>query len=638
MFEGFPYTNFHELNLDWIIKIAKDFLDQYTNIQQTITQGLEDLDTKAQQLQALLDAWYEEHSEDIANQLAEALQDLNDWYTQHQGYLDQYLTDSIAAFNTAAETKAAETIESIPDDYTALSDEVQEIHNALIDRTCNEYTLKTTQSIDSIASTLTSMWVGATFFVGGNYFNLKDTLITSISFVSQETGTFDIYIFYEDNIANIDANTKYEKIASIEVTETGLHTYPVNVYVPLNAIIAFRSPTRSASYSSSPSNADQAFYSIPVATLTPTGLTNATYGIGLEYKKLNTGFRSCFANPIPQIQYVASPYSLSCNQFTFYYSFGHGTRVRQIPVTGIQAESEFSLSNVRYYFINANDNLIHVYTQNELNASIPDNSVYIGYTEGSQFDLALPILKINNITYKKSSIDKLPFDGKKYSILGDSVSTYSGYIPSGYVSYYPNVWFTGGKNKTWWGQVETKAGFNLEVDNAYSGSFVTNYEGNGTISMVNRCEDLGTDPDYIFFFGGYNDFEGQKALGTFEKKASYLNGDLSKFADAYCYILQKILTKYPRAKVYCLSVPAQKKSNWNQYVDENNGAYYKSEMNALIKEICENFKVNFVDTMAAYPLSSLQYYAGDWNSGAGLHPNESGMTRIAEKVITALGI
>ena len=121
MFEGFPYTNFHELNLDWIIKIAKDFLDQYTNIQQTITQGLEDLDTKAEQLQALLDAWYEEHSEDIANQLAGALQDLNDWYTLHQGYLDQYLTDSVTAFNTAADAKAAEAIASIPADYSALS-------------------------------------------------------------------------------------------------------------------------------------------------------------------------------------------------------------------------------------------------------------------------------------------------------------------------------------------------------------------------------------------------------------------------------------------------------------------------------------------------------------------------------------
>lgn len=157
MFDNFPYTDMHQLNLDWIIKIAKDFLDQYTHIQQLIEDGetslqnltesgLQQLQDKADNLEGLLQAWYNEHSEDIAaelasaladlnawytehsediaGQLASALSDLNAWYTEHQGYLDQYVTDSIAAFNTAAENKAAETIASIPDDYTALANKV----------------------------------------------------------------------------------------------------------------------------------------------------------------------------------------------------------------------------------------------------------------------------------------------------------------------------------------------------------------------------------------------------------------------------------------------------------------------------------------------------------------------------------
>ena len=92
--EGFPYSNFHDLNMDWIIKIAKDFLDQYTHIQEVIangeeslqnltTSGLEQLQEKADALEALLQQWYDTHSEDIANQLADALADLNAWYTQH---------------------------------------------------------------------------------------------------------------------------------------------------------------------------------------------------------------------------------------------------------------------------------------------------------------------------------------------------------------------------------------------------------------------------------------------------------------------------------------------------------------------------------------------------------------------------
>ena len=141
--EGFPYSNFHDLNMDWIIKIAKDFLDQYTHIQEIIEQGKEDIETltesgitqigdltatslqdlqdKKDALEALLQQWYDTHSEDIANQLADALADLNDWYTTHQNYLNQTLAENIAEFNSRADAKATQTIASIPSDYSAVT-------------------------------------------------------------------------------------------------------------------------------------------------------------------------------------------------------------------------------------------------------------------------------------------------------------------------------------------------------------------------------------------------------------------------------------------------------------------------------------------------------------------------------------
>ena len=140
--EGFPYSNFHDLNMDWIIKITKDFLDQYTHIQELISDGetslqyltddgLEQLQDKADALEALLNEWYNTHSEDIANQLANALSDLNEWYTTHQNYLDATLTQKINEFITAADTKTAESIASIPDDYTALSNKTSMIEREL---------------------------------------------------------------------------------------------------------------------------------------------------------------------------------------------------------------------------------------------------------------------------------------------------------------------------------------------------------------------------------------------------------------------------------------------------------------------------------------------------------------------------
>lgn len=130
--ENFPYSNFHDLNMDWIIQIAKNFLDQYTHIQEIIangeeslqnltTSGLTQLQEKADALEALLQQWYDTHSADIANQLADALEDLNEWYTTHENYLDQTLQTKTDTFNQRADTKTAEAIASIPADYSKLS-------------------------------------------------------------------------------------------------------------------------------------------------------------------------------------------------------------------------------------------------------------------------------------------------------------------------------------------------------------------------------------------------------------------------------------------------------------------------------------------------------------------------------------
>lgn len=110
--ENFPYSNFHDLNMDWIIKIAKDFLDQYTHIQQIIEQGQEDitnlteenlqaLTDKKDELEALLDQWYNTHSSDIAVQLANA----------------------VTSFNASATAKTEELLGTIPSDYTDFFDD-----------------------------------------------------------------------------------------------------------------------------------------------------------------------------------------------------------------------------------------------------------------------------------------------------------------------------------------------------------------------------------------------------------------------------------------------------------------------------------------------------------------------------------
>lgn len=148
--ENFPYTNFHDLNTDWIIKIAKDFLDQYTHIQEIIEQGktdienltdsgleqistltatcLQDLQDKKDALEALLQAWYDTHSADIAGQLADALEAIN-----------TTLNSTVSSFRTQAQAIGAEVIDSIPSDYTSLEQRVDALEGTDEDWSRLEY-------------------------------------------------------------------------------------------------------------------------------------------------------------------------------------------------------------------------------------------------------------------------------------------------------------------------------------------------------------------------------------------------------------------------------------------------------------------------------------------------------------------
>lgn len=155
--ENFPYSNFHDLNTDWIVKIAKDFLDQYTHIQQIISDGeeaitqetqdsIEQLQTTATNLENLLNEWYETHSTEIAEELAEAVQ----------------------SFAQQADAKAAQTIASIPDDYTALAQKVEnsiyfrDLAPANIDNLVTAGTYRLSVSTSQASSTLPDKFNGET--------------------------------------------------------------------------------------------------------------------------------------------------------------------------------------------------------------------------------------------------------------------------------------------------------------------------------------------------------------------------------------------------------------------------------------------------------------------------------------------
>lgn len=106
---AWPYTNMQQLNLDWILNEMIRFINQYENIQKlindTTNEDLQKLETKKNEMITLLNTWFTTHSTEIANQLADALDDINE-YTQA-------------------------IIASIPADYEVVADRSQDTINSV---------------------------------------------------------------------------------------------------------------------------------------------------------------------------------------------------------------------------------------------------------------------------------------------------------------------------------------------------------------------------------------------------------------------------------------------------------------------------------------------------------------------------
>ena len=111
-------------------------------------------------------------------------------------------------------------------------------------------------------------------------------------------------------------------------------------------------------------------------------------------------------------------------------------------------------------------------------------------------------------------------DKTRVSVIGDSISTFSGWIPSGFSKYYPNnnnCDVTSAAHTYWYKLTYNKMS-NATIDKniAWSGSCVARNKndnsGNdkGDVCFVQRFIDYGMgDPDVIIFHGGTNDVNGK---------------------------------------------------------------------------------------------------------------------------------
>lgn len=201
---------------------------------------------------------------------------------------------------------------------------------------------------------------------------------------------------------------------------------------------------------------------------------------------------------------------------------------------------------------------------------------------------------------------------KTVAVFGDSYSTFKGFNPEGYATWYdssnrPETTDVNKVEQTWWWQVIKEGGFKMGNINSYSGSTICNSgyhdEDYSDRSFVNRTSLLG-NPDIILICGGTNDSWANAPIGDY-KFGDWKRADLYTFRPALAKMLSDLRLRYPNVEVYFIL-----------------NSELKDEINESVKKICKNYEV---------PVIALHDI--DKKNG---HPSIKGMKSFAQQVLKAI--
>ena len=225
----------------------------------------------------------------------------------------------------------------------------------------------------------------------------------------------------------------------------------------------------------------------------------------------------------------------------------NSTIIESAAELGITTFPQEFLFNKNIAISDMNGNII---SENELNVFTPriQMSLYKGATiVDENMNVALEFCngKINTLY------------GKTFSIIGDSISTYQGYLPDGFGTFYPRG-DVDDPSYTWWGILESITGMKLLKNASWTASRVMgdSQDSTGKVGCSDKriaeVADGSVTPDIILIFMGTNDFGYNSPIGSYSYGAARPSEGIQEtFADAYSLLLYKLNEAYPLARVYC---------------------------------------------------------------------------------------
>jgi len=245
---------------------------------------------------------------------------------------------------------------------------------------------------------------------------------------------------------------------------------------------------------------------------------------------------------------------------------------------------------------------------------------------------------------------------KRVSIIGDSISSFGGYIPTGYLHHYPcsDGSVTRVEQTYWWQLIYDKmSNARLDINMSFSGTCVAATKADDKESFIARYIQLGSigNPDIVIIHGGTNDwaarhslypgasvdcksdkapdadvleslFARAEAARTREEIEALPHGD---FCSAYVKLICLIKQQYPKTKIVCI------------IGDRTSLSVEKS-----IIAIADHYdNVKYVDLYAVNGFNDQTYmpkhdYNGS-NQDSACHPGRKAMEFISDKIYNELG-
>lgn len=200
-----------------------------------------------------------------------------------------------------------------------------------------------------------------------------------------------------------------------------------------------------------------------------------------------------------------------------------------------------------------------------------------------------------------------------FSILGDSISTFSGYNPPENEVFYPKEGcdvLT--KEHTWWHLLQEEMALTLLMNESYSGSRISVTGARpSSSSFLSKTRQERLKGEIIIVFGGTNDFGQEESPATLEV-----------FTEAYDRLVRDMLGTHQGSRLY-FCTPLQR---WDKALDEKNMyGWSQNDLAGTIRGIVTKYpSANLID-LGAYPITE-----GDGLLFDGLHPTRKGMHLITD--------